>query len=193
LRRHAGDLGDDLLDLRLADDLLLLGLRQDALRRAGLVDDVDGLVRQVAVVDVAGGELGSAGQRVGRVLHAVMLLEAGLQALEDRHGFLDGGLVDVDLLEAPREGVVLLEDAAVLGVGGGADALQLAGGERRLEQVGGIQGAARGGAGADQGVDLVDEQDGVGLSSSCLSTALRRCSKSPRYLVPASRAPMSSA
>jgi hypothetical protein len=58
--RDAGDLGDDLLDLGLADDLLLLGLRQDALRRAGLVDDVDGLVRQVAVVDVAGGELGGA-------------------------------------------------------------------------------------------------------------------------------------
>src|SRR5207244_698091 len=32
-----------------------------------------------------------------------------------------------------------------------------------------------------------------GLSTSCFSTAFRRCSKSPRYLVPASSAPMSSA
>src|SRR6185436_17568948 len=32
-----------------------------------------------------------------------------------------------------------------------------------------------------------------GLSTNCFSTALRRCSKSPRYLVPASSAPMSSA
>src|ERR1700716_4156549 len=31
-----------------------------------------------------------------------------------------------------------------------------------------------------------------GLSTSCFSTALRRCSKSPRYLVAASSAPMSS-
>ena len=31
--------------------------------------------------------------------------------------------------------------------------------QRRLQQVGGIHGAARGGAGADHGVDLVDEQD----------------------------------
>ncbi|MNT78975.1 hypothetical protein D3C72_2182690 [compost metagenome] len=31
-----------------------------------------------------------------------------------------------------------------------------------------------------------------GLSFSCFSTAFRRCSKSPRYLVPASKAPMSS-
>ncbi|CFP63825.1 Uncharacterised protein [Bordetella pertussis] len=32
-----------------------------------------------------------------------------------------------------------------------------------------------------------------GLPRICLSTPLRRCSKSPRYLVPASKAPMSSA
>jgi len=32
----------------------------------------------------------------------------------------------------------------------------------------------------------------LGLSLSVLSTPLRRCSKSPRYLVPASKAPMSS-
>ena len=31
-----------------------------------------------------------------------------------------------------------------------------------------------------------------GFSASCFSTAFRRCSKSPRYLVPASSAPMSS-
>ena len=58
LRRDARDLGDDLLDLVLADDLLLLRLRQDLLRGAGLVDHVDRLVGQVAVVDEARGELG---------------------------------------------------------------------------------------------------------------------------------------
>ncbi len=41
---------------------------------------------------------------------------------------------------------------------GGADAVQLAAGERRLEQVRGIHGAI-GLAGADQGMHLVDEQD----------------------------------
>jgi hypothetical protein len=79
----------------------------------------------VAVVDVAGGELGAVRQRVGGVLDAVVLLEARLQALQDLHGLLDRGLVDVDLLEAPRQRVVLLEDAAVLVVGGRADALEL--------------------------------------------------------------------
>ena len=58
LRGDARDLGDDLLDLGLADDLLLPRLGQDLLRRTGLVDHVDRLVGQVAVVDEARGELG---------------------------------------------------------------------------------------------------------------------------------------
>ena len=53
VRRNARDLGDDVLDLVLGDDAPLLRLRQDALRRAGFVDHVDGFVRQMAVVDVA--------------------------------------------------------------------------------------------------------------------------------------------
>ena len=172
-RRDARDLGDDVLDLGLADDLLLLGLGRDALRRAGLVDDVDRLVGQVAVVDVLGRELGRRGERVGRVLDAVVRLEAGLQPLQDLDRFLDRGLDHVDLLEAARERVVLLEHAAVLDVGGGADALQLAVGERRLEQVGGVQRAARGGAGADHGVDLVDEQDRVRVVDQLLEHRLQ--------------------
>src|SRR5262249_40924968 len=44
--------------------------------------------------------------------------------------------------------------------GGGADALDLAAGQGRLEDVAGVDGAL-GAAGADQGVELVDEQDGV--------------------------------
>ena len=87
LRRDARDLGDDFLDLVLADDFFLLRLRQDALRRARLVDDVDRLVRQMAVVDVACGEFGRRGQRRRRVLDAVMLFEARLEALQDRDGF----------------------------------------------------------------------------------------------------------
>jgi hypothetical protein len=123
---------------------------QDALRRAGLVDHVDGLVGQVAVVDVLGRQLGRGLQRGGGVLDAVVLLEARLQALEDLDGLGHRGLDHVDLLEAPRQRRVLLEDAAVLGEGGRADALELAAGQRRLEQVGGVQRAARCGARADQ-------------------------------------------
>jgi hypothetical protein len=58
----------------------------------------------------------------------------------------------------PRQRPVLLEDAAVFLVGGGADALQLARGQHGLDQVGGVHDTARGGARTDDGVDLVDEQ-----------------------------------
>jgi hypothetical protein len=52
LRRNARDLGDDFLDLLLADDFFLFRFRQDALGRAGFVEHVDGLVGQMAVGDV---------------------------------------------------------------------------------------------------------------------------------------------
>jgi hypothetical protein len=90
--------------------------------------------------------------------------------------------------------VVLLEDAAKFLIGGRADAAQLAVGEHRLDQVRGIHDAARGRAGADDRVDLVDEQDRARLLLELsVMTPLRRFSKSPRYFVPAISAPMSSA
>src|SRR5699024_6193474 len=41
------------------------------------------------------------------------------------------------------------------------DAAQLAGGQHGLDQVGGVHDAATGGAGADNGVDFVDKENGV--------------------------------
>src|SRR5205085_1841573 len=71
-----------------------------------------------------------------------------------------GGRVDDDLLEAAFEGAVLLDVLAVLVQRGGADALDLAAGQGGLEDVAGVDGAL-GAAGPDEGVQLVDEQDGV--------------------------------
>ena len=68
------------------------------------------------------------------------------------------GWSTIDRLEAPLQRGVLLDVLAVLVQGGGADAVQLAAGEHRLQQVGGVHGAL-GGPGADDGVQLVDEQD----------------------------------
>ena len=59
--------------------------------------------------------------------------------------------------------MVLLEDSAVLVVGGRPDAAQLAVRERRLDQVRCVHHAARRRARTDDGMDLVDEQDGAGL------------------------------
>ena len=64
------------------------------------------------------------------------------------------------LLEAAREGRVLLDVLAVLVERGGADALDFAAGQGRLEHVRGVDRPFRA-ARADQRVQLVDEQDRV--------------------------------
>src|SRR5690606_27482894 len=98
-------------------------------------------------------------ERLVVVDDSVVLLEPALQATENLDRLGHGRLRDVDFLEAPRERVVLLEDAAELGVGRRADAAQLAAREHRLDQVRRVHHAAGGRARADDRMDLVDEQD----------------------------------
>ncbi len=85
LRRDARHRGDRRLDFLDADDLLALGLGDQHLRGAGLVDDVDRLVGQLAVVDVARRQLDRRLHRLLGVANLVELLEIGLEALEDLH------------------------------------------------------------------------------------------------------------
>ena len=173
LRRDARHRGDGRLDLLDADRLLAPVLGQQHLRGAGLVDDVDRLVGQLAVVDVARRQLDRRLDRVVGVAELVELLEIGLQPLQDLDRVRHRRLVDVDLLEAAHERAVLLEVLAVLLVGGRADAAQRARGERRLEQVRRIHRAAGGRAGADHGVDLVDEHDRVRVLLDLLDDLLQ--------------------
>ena len=100
LRRNAGDLGDNLLDVGLADDFFLFRFRQNPLRCPRLVDDVDRLVGQVAVGDVAGGQFGGGRNCRRRILDSVVRFETCLQALEDLDGLGDRRFIDIDLLEA---------------------------------------------------------------------------------------------
>ena len=91
-------------------------------------------------------------------------LVALAQAAQDGDRLLDGGLVHEHRLEAALQGGVLLDVLAVLVERGGADGVQLAARQHRLEQVGGVHGAL-GGAGADDRVQLVDEQDDLARRS----------------------------
>lgn len=158
--RHRRDRRLDLLD---ADRLLALGLGDQHLRGAGLVDHVDRLVRQLAVMDVARRQFHRRLDGIVGVAQLVELLEIGLQPLQDLDRIRHRRLVDVDLLEAPHQRPVLLEILAVFLVGGRADAAQPARGERWLQQVRGVHRAARGRTGADHRVDLVDEHDRLGV------------------------------
>ena len=115
---------------------------------------------QEAVGDVAVGELGRGLERLVGDLDAVVLLVAVAQALEDLHGLVGRRLVDADLLEAALERGVALQVLAVLVERRGADRLQLAARERRLQDRGRVD-RALGRAGSDEVVQLVDEQDDV--------------------------------
>ena len=148
---------DALLDL---GDLLGQGSLAQLDAGAGLVDQVDGLVGQEAVGDVAVGVGDGEVDGFVGVADGVELLVAVLDADDDLDGVFFVGRRDLDGLEAALERAVFLDGLAVFGRRGGADALNFAAGERGLEDVGGVE-RAFGRAGADQGVQLVDEDDGV--------------------------------
>ena len=156
------------LDLELEDaavDLVDLDGRRLDLHlqpRGGLVDQVDRLVGEEAVGDVALGERRRGDDRRVGDADAVVELVALLEPAQDRDRVVDVGLADEHRLEATLERRVLLDVLAVLVERRRADAAQLAAGEHRLQQVGGVHGAL-GGAGADDRVQLVDEEDDLAL------------------------------
>ena len=88
------------------------------------------------------------------MVHLVLFL----QAAQDRDGVLDARLADVHRLEPALERGILLDVLAVFVERRGADDVQLAARQRRLEQVRCVDGAL-GLPGADQRVQLVDEDD----------------------------------
>ncbi len=94
----------------------------------------------------------------------MVYLVAFLQAAQDRNGIFDRRLVNEDRLETPFQGRVFLDVLAVFIQGGRPDAVQLAAGQHRLEQIARIHGTF-GFAGADDGMQFIDEQDDLALGS----------------------------
>ena len=93
--------------------------------RAGgrLVDEVDGLVGQETIGDVAGREFYGRFDRLVGDLYAVVLLIFGAQTFENGYGVGFGGLLHVYGGEAPFESAVLFDIFSVFLDGGGADDL----------------------------------------------------------------------
>ena len=125
---------------------------------AGRVEQADRLVRELPAGDVAVRELHGALDGLVEDADAVVLLQRRGDPAHHADGAVLVGLLDLDDLEPPRQRRILLEVLLVLGPGGGRDRAQLAAGQGRLEQVGGVALAGLA-AGADHGVGLVDEQD----------------------------------
>src|SRR6185437_4802175 len=126
------------LDLELHDpplDLVdLLGHRVDldAQPRRGFVDEVDRLVRQEPIADVAMRERRRSDDRVVGDAHAVVRLVPLLQAAQDGDRVLDRRLADVDRLKAPFEGRILFDMLPVFVQRRRADDAQLTAREQRL-------------------------------------------------------------
>ena len=99
-------------------------------------------------------------------------LVAVAQAAQDLDGVVHRRLLDPDLLEAPLERGVALEVLAVLVERRRADRLQLAAGQRRLQDRGRVD-RALGRARADEIVELVDEQDDVAALGDLLHDLLQ--------------------
>ena len=132
----------------------------DAGAGTGLVNEVDGLIGQEAILDIAVGEVRGGLDGTLRVTHVVVLLVARLERGQDLDRVLDARLLNIDGLEATLKGRILGEVLAELLGRGGTDNLESAAREHGLEHGARIDGAL-GRTGTDDGVHLVDKQDDV--------------------------------
>ena len=160
-----------LLNLQLHDlpfqlvNLRRHGIQFHAQARGGFVHQIHRLVRQETVGNVTMGKGGGGDQ--GGVLDAdaVMDLVAFLEAAQDGDGLLHAGFANINRLETALQGGVFFDVLAVFVQGGGADATKFAAGQGRFEHVGGVVGPF-GRAGADNGVQFVNEQQHAPLTGS---------------------------
>ena len=135
-------------------------IRGDASAGTGLVDEVDGLIGQEAILDVAVGKVRGSLDSALRVAHMVVLLVARLERGQDLDGVLDARLLDIDGLEATLEGWVFGEVLAEFLGRGGANNLEGTACKHGLEHGARVDGAL-GRTGTDDGVHLVNKQDDV--------------------------------
>ena len=139
--------------------------------RAGFIQQVDGLVGQEPVGDIAlGHEHGLPCHGVGDD-HLVEVLVVVGDAPDDLHGVVDGGLCHGDGLETAFQGGVLFDILPVFIEGRGAHHLNFTAGEGGFQDVGGVHGTFRV-ACTHHVVHLVDDQDDVPGAGDLLDEAL---------------------
>ncbi len=130
---HLGDLVVELTQVRRRGHTL------NAQAGTGLIDQVDGLIRQVAVGDVTGRQVYGAGNSSIGDSDLVMLFVAVAQALENVDSHFLGRLRHLNGLEAALQCGILLNVLVILVHGGGANALNFTTGETRLQNVGSVR------------------------------------------------------
>src|SRR5581483_5502285 len=148
---------DPLLNFR---DLFRQGSLAQLHAGAGFVDEVDGLIGQEAIRDVAvrmgHGEVDG----IVRVGYSVEFFVAVLDAEKNLGGVGFVGRRNFHRLETALQRTIFLDGLAVLARSGRADTLNLAARQGRLQDVGGVERAFSR-ARAHQGMQFVDKNDGV--------------------------------
>ena len=143
---------------------------------ARLVQQVDGLIRQETVGDIALRQNDGLPRDLRRDLHTVIRLIIVRDAAHDGDGLLDRRLVDRHGLEPALERGVLFDVLAVFVERRRTDDLDLAARERGLQDVRRVH-RALGVARADEVVYLIDDEDDVAklldLFDEALHTALK--------------------
>ena len=150
---------------------------------AGLIQQVDGLIRHEPVGDIPVGQIDRLNDDLIGDEHAVEGLIIALDAPEDVLRLRQRGLVDDHRLEAALQRGVLFDIFAVFLQGGGADDLDLAPAQGGLQDVGGVH-AALCVACAHQIVDLVDDQNNIAQRLDLLDQALHAALKLAAELGP---------
>ena len=159
----------DLLDLQLSDAVgQIIHLAGHTVHLsldhgAGFIHQVDGLIRQETVGDIAVREGCGGDQRIIADLHAVEHLIALLQATQDGNGVLHRGLIYLHRLEPALQCGIFFDILAVFVQRGRTDAVQLAPGQHGLEQVARVHGTV-GLARTHDGVQLINEEDDLALA-----------------------------
>ena len=150
------------LDRPLFQPLQLRGQRMAGQPGLGgrLVHEVDGLVRQKPLGQIANGQIHRRLQGLVRDGDVVVGLIPPPQSPENGQCLVPGGLAHRDGLEAALQGGVLFDIFAVLIQGGGSDDLYLTPGQGRLQDVGCVNGSLRAACPHD-GVQLIDEQNHI--------------------------------
>ena len=119
---------------------------------------VDGLVRQETVGNVAVGKDGRGNECAILNTHAVMYFIALFQAAQDANRVLDRWLIDHNGLETTLQSSIFLNVLAVLIQGGCANAVQFAPCQHRFQHVRGVHGTFSS-ACSHEGMQFVNKKD----------------------------------
>ena len=125
---------------------------------SGFIKQVNCLVRQVTVSQIATGKLHRGLYRFIRDGHAVMLLIAFPQPFHDADRLLRGWFIHHHALKTPLQRTILFNGFAVFRNGGRSHQLQLPACQLRLENIGGVHCAFRR-PDPDNRMQLVDKQN----------------------------------